>query len=258
MKGIGALRAAGRALEGKPALPAPFDPVEAQRTLDAFLRLVGANPEYGWRAGKALGPAAFVLPKERPDPMPQKGIVSIEASYGDRPSKAKRVRTDQARARFSVKLQVCTTSSRGVSDPSFTANALFYDPHTALAKADELSKPTKCKTPFTQDYLDMIAQVVETVARPNGMMIGFLYSKPRDQGGTYYHDRQVILASAKGLAAHRLDHSVILLGDDKGQVQIDLPETKPAKTYAMQSTGVIRDDLYSTNWATGMIRVTRK
>jgi len=193
-------------------------------------------------------------------PMPRKGIVSIEATFGDRgPSKAKRTRPDRIAARFDVSLQVSTTKDRGVSSPSFRGRADFYEPQRALAKAQELAKPVKCLTP----YFALIEQAVAG-AIANDMLIGFIHTKP-ETGGTYYHDQQVVIASRAGLEAHQVKDAVILLGGDDGLVSFALPQTSTltskgnplASKFVMQSRGEAKADAIGNSWATGVFKMQR-
>ncbi len=246
------------------AAPTPSAMIADHELLRRFVDLVKQSPEFGWQAGKALGLRAFETPAESPDPMPRSGVVSIEATFGDRgPSKAKRQRKEQAGARFDVTLQVSTTSSRGVSSPTFRGRADFYDPERALAKARELAKPTKCRTPFTPEYLAFIAQVAEG-AEGNDMLVGLLHTKP-ETGGTFYHHGQMVLASRSGLERHSLENVVVLLDGDKGLVSFALPPTSTntskgnalASKFVMQSRGEAKAGAIGNSWATGIFQMRK-
>jgi hypothetical protein len=235
-----------------------------------FVELVERSPEWGWRAGKTLGIEAFTTPVERPLPMPAKGITSIEVAFGDRgPRKVVRERQDRIGARFDATIQVCTVESRGVSKPVFKGRVDFYPPARALAKARELTKPTKTKTPFTPAYVELVEQIVAGLAEPDGLLIGFIHTKPPKKvggGGTYYHDRQIMLASAKGLEDHALDEAIIILADDTAFTSFRLPRTdrRTSKgkaltgTLMMQSRGVVRAGYYSEAWETGIFQMQRQ
>jgi hypothetical protein len=105
--------------------------------------------------------------------------------------------------------------------------------------------------------LDGVAEQAEQ----EGWLIGFLYSKPSD-GGTFYHQRQLLLVPDPALAAP--DYARLLLVQDEKMAMIELPSFvrvtstgKPLpRTFVLQSRGATSADHY-VGWRTGDFQINR-
>lgn len=203
-------------------------------------------------------------PKVSPPAMPLRAITAMEVTIGDnppKPSQAKQVRTRPLREalRYRATLNCYTPASKGLGDPSWSGSAQLRTPERAVHDLKELADPKKCLTPFSAEYAEWIMSEIVPFARDANLLIGFMMTQPKGSG-TYYHEFQVFMIDADGLAKGEVDKALIYARDGDGAVPVLLPKFDPrysngkslAGTFILQSRGVKRADTYA-DWQTGLL-----
>lgn len=237
--------------------------LSSSEILELAAAIIKVDPLQGSRLIEMCGRETFarlLKPVKKIERMPLTGIIGVEMSVADwGEPKNKRPRADRDRARWSVTIQCFSRKSKGLNDPVWKGCAKLFTPARAIKDADRLSKPGKCLTPLSEAYRATIKGVAE-IAEESGWLVGLLYSQPGD-GGTYYHEGQVLLMSdpANGLP------SEALVFDATAGLKLTMPRFSMTSAsgsalkgnYVYQTRGASLQGHYA-NWPTGLFEVEKR